>query len=105
MDDRNNGRQRGQLLRRWMDTLRTSLTRVQGKTRGILHWMATKWSIWYRFPSRKRKRLRTNTMKLLFTIMAMISLATISLADISEGVKSWLKEQGCVLKAEYRLVP
>lgn len=30
---------------------------------------------------------------------------SLSVADISEGVKSWLKEQGCVIKADFHFTP
>lgn len=42
--------------------------------------------------------------KLLLAILAL-TWCSLSFADISEGVKSWLKEQGAYVKPDYRLVP
>src|SRR5258708_22986281 len=44
-------------------------------------------------------------MKILLTLLALGLFTLSARADISEGVKSWLKDQGCVIKANYHLAP
>src|SRR5258708_3625091 len=44
-------------------------------------------------------------MKILLTLLALGLFTLSARADITEGVKSWLKDQGCVIKANYHLAP
>src|SRR5258706_11774513 len=78
---------------------------ISWETYRILHRLATIRSLRNRLPSRQRKRLRKNTMKTLLTLLALVFLTLSSRADISEGVKSWLKGQGAVVKSDYHLTP